>query len=69
MVQRYVHIANTILGVMVIWIFVMIAVNKEWKFLKNYKNPISNLSLNINLYYNEGKETKQQTIYVDKSKL
>jgi len=24
---------------------------------------------NINLYYNEGKETKQQTIYVDKSKL
>ena len=26
-------------------------VNKEWKFLKNYKNSISNLSLNINLYY------------------
>ena len=27
------------------------SVNKEWKFLKNYKNSISNLSLNINLYY------------------
>ena len=26
-------------------------VNKDWKFLKNYKNSISNLSLNINLYY------------------
>ena len=25
--------------------------NKEWKFLKNYKNSISNLKLNINLYY------------------
>ena len=24
---------------------------KEWKFLKNYKNSISNLKLNINLYY------------------
>ena len=27
------------------------SVNKNWKFLKNYKNSISNLSLNINLYY------------------
>tara|TARA_B100001248_G_scaffold64228_1_gene44830 strand:- start:110 stop:1111 length:1002 start_codon:yes stop_codon:yes gene_type:complete len=27
------------------------SVNKDWKFLKNYKNSISNLSLNINLYY------------------
>ena len=27
------------------------SVNKDWKFLKNYKNNISNLSLNINLYY------------------
>jgi A/G-specific adenine glycosylase len=26
-------------------------VNKNWKFLKRYKNSISNLSLNINLYY------------------
>ena len=26
-------------------------VNKNWKFLKNYKNSISNLNLNINLYY------------------
>ena len=26
-------------------------VNKDWKFLRNYKNSISNLSLNINLYY------------------
>ena len=26
-------------------------VNEDWKFLKNYKNSISNLSLNINLYY------------------
>ena len=26
-------------------------VNKDWKFLKNYKNRISNLKLNINLYY------------------
>ena len=24
---------------------------KNWKFLKNYKNSISNLKLNINLYY------------------
>ena len=27
------------------------AENKDWRFLKNYKNSISNLSLNINLYY------------------
>ena len=27
------------------------SVNKDWIFLKNYKNSISNLSLNINLYY------------------
>ena len=27
------------------------SVNKDWKFLKNYKNSISNLILNINLYY------------------
>ena len=27
------------------------SINKHWKFLKNYKNSISNLSLNINLYY------------------
>ena len=26
-------------------------VNEDWKFLKNYKNSISNKSLNINLYY------------------
>ena len=25
--------------------------NKNWIFLKNYKNSISNLKLNINLYY------------------
>ena len=25
--------------------------NKKWKFLKNYKNSISNIKLNINLYY------------------
>ena len=25
--------------------------NKNWKFIKNYKNSISNLKLNINLYY------------------
>jgi A/G-specific adenine glycosylase len=25
--------------------------NKNWKFLKNYNNSISNLKLNINLYY------------------
>ena len=25
--------------------------NEEWRFLKNYKNSISNLNLNINLYY------------------
>ena len=25
--------------------------NEDWRFLKNYKNSISNLSLNINLYY------------------
>ncbi len=28
-----------------------ISKNKDWKFLKNYKNSISNLKLNINLYY------------------
>jgi A/G-specific adenine glycosylase len=27
------------------------SVNKKWKFLKNYRNSISNLNLNINLYY------------------
>ena len=27
------------------------SVSKNWRFLKNYKNSISNLSLNINLYY------------------
>ena len=27
------------------------SVGKDWKFLKNYKNSISNLNLNINLYY------------------
>ncbi len=26
-------------------------INKNWIFLKNYKNSISNLNLNINLYY------------------
>ncbi len=26
-------------------------INRDWKFLKNYKNSISNLKLNINLYY------------------
>ena len=25
--------------------------NEDWRFLKNYKNSISNLTLNINLYY------------------
>ena len=24
---------------------------EDWRFLKNYKNSISNLRLNINLYY------------------
>jgi len=28
-----------------------ISKNKSWKFLNNYKNSISNLRLNINLYY------------------
>jgi len=27
------------------------SVNDDWRFLKNYKNSISNLNLNINLYY------------------
>jgi len=27
------------------------SLNEDWQFLKNYKNSISNLSLNINLYY------------------
>ena len=26
-------------------------INQNWKFLKNYSNSISNLKLNINLYY------------------
>ncbi len=32
------------------------SVNKDWKFLKNYKNTISNLKLNINLYYKFSKK-------------
>ena len=28
-----------------------LAKDQNWKFLKNYKNSISNLKLNINLYY------------------
>ena len=32
------------------------SVNKNWKFLNNYKNTISNLSLNINLYYKFSKK-------------
>ena len=32
------------------------SVNKDWKFLKNYKNPISNFNLNINLYYKFSKK-------------
>ena len=28
-----------------------LARDQKWKFLKNYKNSISNLKLNINLYY------------------
>ena len=30
--------------------------NKDWRFLKNYKNSISNLRLNINLYYKFSKK-------------
>ena len=30
--------------------------NKDWIFLKTYKNSISNLSLNINLYYKFSKK-------------
>ena len=30
--------------------------SKRWKFLKNYKNSISNLKLNINLYYKFSKK-------------
>ena len=25
--------------------------DKDWKFLKNYKSSVSNLKMNINLYY------------------
>ena len=32
------------------------SVKEEWKFLKNYKNSISNLRLNINLYYKFSKK-------------
>ena len=32
------------------------SVNKDWKFLKNYKNTVSNLKLNINLYYKFSKK-------------
>jgi len=28
-----------------------ISYHKDWNFLKNYKNSISNQKLNINLYY------------------
>ena len=31
----------------------------NWKFLKNYKNSISNLKLNINLYYKFSNEIPQ----------
>ena len=30
--------------------------NQNWIFLKNYKNSISNLKLNINLYYKFSKK-------------
>ena len=30
--------------------------NKSWKFLKNYKNSISNIKLNVNLYYKFSKK-------------
>jgi A/G-specific adenine glycosylase len=33
-----------------------ISKDKSWKFLKNYKNSISNLRLNINLYYKFSKK-------------
>ena len=33
--------------------------NRNWKFLKNYQNPISNLKLNINLYYKFAKRIPQ----------
>jgi len=32
------------------------SVKRDWKFLKNYKNSISNLTLNINLYYKFSKK-------------
>ena len=32
------------------------SIKKDWKFLKNYKNSISNLNLNINLYYKFSKK-------------
>ena len=36
--------------------------NQNWKFLKNYKNSISNLKLNINLYYKFSNKIPQRII-------
>ena len=37
--------------------------NQDWKFLKNYKNTISNLKLNINLYYKFSNKIPSYTWY------
>ena len=41
--------------------------NQNWKFLKNYKNSISNLKLNINLYYKFCKLRIIFSIYLKKN--
>ena len=44
--------------------------NQNWKFLKNYKKSISNLKLNINLYYKFSNKIPSSFIWysVDKNK-
>ena len=46
------------------------SINKDWRFLKNYKNSISNLSLNINLYYKFSNKIPSSFIWcsMDKNK-
>ena len=46
------------------------SVNGNWRFLKNYKNSISNKKLNINLYYKFSNKIPESYIWysMDKDK-
>jgi len=44
---------------------------KSWKFLKHYTNSISNVKLNINLYYKFSKKIPSSFVWysIDKNKM